>query len=938
LLFSTGLLHGATIQTDKKNYAVGETMVITGTGYTANMAVEITVTRPDKKKESVLGVVADANGAFTAHYVPGEPRMPGDYRIAASDSTRSSTTAVTTAKAGAADLDQCRNGEATSPNLCADIPGSSGWVNGNVGEKQGHYAEGYSIPYRMKFTGVSAGTWTVDIGYDVTQSNKHAIDFLTRYDWMNDPLHPVVFGHNAECVDPPDAFLPAFGGTAGVCDPTLPPPSVFPVPAPNIPFSLGGGAPPCTSGLPVGNVLASATSCPGTTWTAISGSGNAYFSMWGGTITNVYYRYQAIGGQNNKETRIRVVFTVPENTTGSVVLAWGGHIAREQDWGTLNSASGISGSPYHMRLKGFCSGETDPSVDCDAGGAQDRSLSAAVVYNPPKLTLRKVVVNDDGGTASATDWTLTATGPVTISGVHGDPAITGAVVQPGTYSLSESPGPSGYSASQWSCVKGSASPVTGNSITLAAGDNATCTITNNDQAPTLIVIKHVINDNGGTKSAADFLITVTGISPNPASFSGAVSPGTTVAIKAGGYEVTENEDPGYDATYSADCSGNIAVGETKTCTITNNDRPARLTLRKEVVNDNGGTASATAWTLSASGPTPISGVHNSSAVTNAAVSAGNYNLSESGGPAGYDASEYSCVKNNGSPVSGNSITLALGDTAVCTITNNDRPSYLVINKVARGGNGAFGFTISGPSPSTPSITTSGSPNGAGTTGAIEVSAGNYTISETSLPPMWVLTASTCEVNNAQFGTPTQVNGVNVSWALTIPLGTTVTCTFDNSLQGSATRTQGFWATHTGLANTVWASVLAADASLCSTPITAVAAPGANQLMGGFWANISQKTSGDPRRREDIDQARMQMLQQYLAAVLNVYQFGTPGVNLAAARTAYCGNDVNAIRAQTSILGAYNESGDSVAFTPGVAASPQLSRLQANLSWWDVTIH
>ena len=33
---------------------------------------------------------------------------------------------------------------------------------------------------------------------------------------------------------------------------------------------------------------------------------------------------------------------------------------------------------------------------------------------------------------------------------------------------------------------------------LPPGGEATCTVTNNDIAPKLIVIKHVINDNGGT--------------------------------------------------------------------------------------------------------------------------------------------------------------------------------------------------------------------------------------------------------------------------------------------------------------------------------------------------------------------------------------------------------------------------------------------------------
>ena len=67
----------------------------------------------------------------------------------------------------------------------------------------------------------------------------------------------------------------------------------------------------------------------------------------------------------------------------------------------------------------------------------------------PTLTLVKVV--DAGSTsepALPTDWTLTATGPVTVTGRTGDAAITDAVVQVGSYTLSESGGPDGYTASE----------------------------------------------------------------------------------------------------------------------------------------------------------------------------------------------------------------------------------------------------------------------------------------------------------------------------------------------------------------------------------------------------------------------------------------------------------------------------------------------------------
>jgi Prealbumin-like fold domain len=91
------------------------------------------------------------------------------------------------------------------------------------------------------------------------------------------------------------------------------------------------------------------------------------------------------------------------------------------------------------------------------------------------------------------------------------------------------------------------------------------------QLATLHVIKHVVNDNGGSASAADFTMSVTGTSPSPTSFPGAESPGTTVTLGPGSYNSTETGPSGYTGSFSADCSGTIAAGETKTCTVTNDD-------------------------------------------------------------------------------------------------------------------------------------------------------------------------------------------------------------------------------------------------------------------------------------------------------------------------------------------------------------------------------
>src|SRR6185436_11117612 len=115
---------------------------------------------------------------------------------------------------------------------------------------------------------------------------------------------------------------------------------------------------------------------------------------------------------------------------------------------------------------------------------------------------------------------LTASGPVTISGVSGGTAVTARPVNGGSYALTEQT-QTGYTASSWSCSGGTQ---TGANIALASGGSATCTIINNDIGPTLTLVKVVTNDNGGTKTLSDFPLTASG----PVTISG-VSGGTAVS-------------------------------------------------------------------------------------------------------------------------------------------------------------------------------------------------------------------------------------------------------------------------------------------------------------------------------------------------------------------------------------------------------------------------
>ena len=81
-------------------------------------------------------------------------------------------------------------------------------------------------------------------------------------------------------------------------------------------------------------------------------------------------------------------------------------------------------------------------------------------------------------------------------------------------------------------------------------------------------------------------------------------------------------------------------GGNVTCTITNTAIAPKLTLVKTVDNGTtGATTPATAWTLTATGPTPISGTTGSPAVTAAQVQVGTYTLTETG-PPGYTASAW----------------------------------------------------------------------------------------------------------------------------------------------------------------------------------------------------------------------------------------------------------------------------------------------------------
>ena len=229
------------------------------------------------------------------------------------------------------------------------------------------------------------------------------------------------------------------------------------------------------------------------------------------------------------------------------------------------------------------------------------------------LSLDKVVTNNNGGTAVETDWTLTAAGPTPLTGVGRSATHRRAARRLRALRIGRPPG---YAPSAWTCT--GATSFTDTTVTVALDQTVVCTINNDDIAATLSLDKVVTNNNGGTAVETDWTLTATPdaiAGQDPVTGAGGVPP---TDVLPGTYTLTETGDvPGYAAAPAFSCIGatsftdttvTVALDQTVVCTINNDDIAATLSLDKVVTNDNGGTAVETDWTLTAAGPTPLTGV------------------------------------------------------------------------------------------------------------------------------------------------------------------------------------------------------------------------------------------------------------------------------------------------------------------------------------------
>jgi len=134
----------------------------------------------------------------------------------------------------------------------------------------------------------------------------------------------------------------------------------------------------------------------------------------------------------NAQQSVTLIFDYTGTNGGDAVLAWGGHIATNEDWDDMANPSG---SPYHMRLLDMKAFEDDGStIQVTGAGNQDRSLSrSAIVLDNPDFEVTKtadVASVDAAGDVITYTITITNTGDVALTGVSVSDPLLGALSGP----------------------------------------------------------------------------------------------------------------------------------------------------------------------------------------------------------------------------------------------------------------------------------------------------------------------------------------------------------------------------------------------------------------------------------------------------------------------------------------------------------------------------
>ena len=433
-------------------------------------------------------------------------------------------------------LEQCHNGPAGTPLNCIEISANENyWGTGNANAGNAHVSEGDSQNYRIIMTGLAnPSDFILVIEQDLTKGGKMAQDFWTDTGFLD--------------------TLDGYGANIGIyqCSEKTSPTKYCNPQDIGAAFSI----PPIPTGIITGdttNLVPTAQTNFGSQSMRIIG-GSASFDVTPYTFTGDFT------GDSSIQGKIHI-----HSTSSTVVIAYAGHISKTADYAPDKiTATGITGSPYHNRLKTFDGVNGDP-------GNQDMQMASAAIVLPATLTVNKVCdpTNDLGKFNLRIDGSTAGTGANAACGT----GTTGAVVvTAASHTVSETAGTSTDLNNYTSVISGDCAA--NGTVTLAAGDNKVCTITNTHKT-TLTVNKvcDPTNDPGKFNLRIDGSTAGTGANA-------ACGTGTTgaVVVTAASHTVSETQGTStllsnYTPVIGGDCAADgtvtLAAGDNKVCTITN---------------------------------------------------------------------------------------------------------------------------------------------------------------------------------------------------------------------------------------------------------------------------------------------------------------------------------------------------------------------------------
>jgi len=349
----------AEVVTDTTEYEIGDTTYIDGFTFWSDEIVTLKITQLDGtpldgEASNPWDVASNSLGDFETDWIVPYDNVVETLLVTATGQ-ESGETATTTFLCPKVSFHQLQNGTVTS---------SPAWSNGNINSSNSCYSEGESVPYRWLVKSSDGGTdhyFTIQMEW--TKGGIHALDYLTNYDATEDsainltggPCGTIAASPPPGCSAPTDSFL---------------------LPDPTDSNNYSGAIPPdFFTKVNPGFVL----------------DGPRYLKAYNAVIDSVG-KYYFTGTASNRELNMEVYFTT--DTTGSVGVFWGGHLAEGNDgaWGLGNGSASVSGAPYHMRTKNL-----------DGGGAsnKDRSIQNGVICLPPDAS----IVCDSDTLCADTDFT-----------------------------------------------------------------------------------------------------------------------------------------------------------------------------------------------------------------------------------------------------------------------------------------------------------------------------------------------------------------------------------------------------------------------------------------------------------------------------------------------------------------------------------------------------